>query len=62
MPIGKMEAPTPPPMGWHPVTQKAREQAEDPRARLEAERMGSALARLKTKEVKGKKGVMTSAL
>ena len=54
-----MEAPTPPPVAWHPVTQKAREEAEEPRARLEAERMGSALARLQTKEVKGKKGVMT---
>ena len=53
-----MEAPTPPPVAWHPVTQKAREEAE-PRARLEAERMGSALAKMQTKDVKGKKGVMT---
>ena len=54
-----MEAPTPPTVAWHPATQKAREEAEEPRARLEAERMGSALAKLQTKEVKGKKGVMS---
>jgi hypothetical protein len=53
-----MEAPAPPPLAWHPVTQKAREEAEGPRARLEAERMGSALAKMQTKDVK-KKGVLT---
>jgi hypothetical protein len=39
-----------PPVEWHPVTQKLREQAEDPRGRLEVERMGSALASMKKKE------------
>ncbi len=37
-------------MEWHPVTKKAREEAEHPRVRLEAERMGSALAAMKKKE------------
>ncbi len=45
-----MKAPAPAPVVWHPVTQKAREEAEHPRARLEAERMGSALAAMKKKE------------
>ena len=40
----------PAPVEWHPVTKKAREEAEDPRARLEVERMGSALAAMKKKD------------
>ncbi len=40
----------PAPVEWHPVTKKAREEAEHPRVRLEAERMGSALAAMKKKE------------
>ena len=39
-------------MAWHPVTQKLRENAEDHKKRLEAERMGSALAKLQKKTVK----------
>ena len=46
-----VRAPAPAPIAWHPVTQKAREEAEEPRARLEAERMGSALARMKDKKM-----------
>ncbi len=49
-----MKAPTkaivPAPVEWHPVTQKARDEAEDPRTRLEAERMGGALAAMKKKD------------
>ena len=45
-----MKAPVPAPVEWHPVTKKAREEAEHPRVRLEAERMGSALAAMKKKE------------
>ncbi len=45
-----MKAPAPAPVQWHPVTQKAREEAEDPKVRLEAERMGSALAGMKKKD------------
>ena len=45
-----MKAPVPAPVEWHPVTQKAREEAEEPRVRLEAERMGNALAAMKKKE------------
>ena len=45
-----MKAPAPAPVEWHPVTQKAREEAEHPRVRLEAERMGNALAGMKKKE------------
>ncbi len=44
-----MKAPVPAPVEWHPVTQKARQEAEDPKVRLEAERMGSALAGMKKK-------------
>ena len=44
--------PAPAPVEWHPVTQKLREEAEDPKKRLEAERMGSALAGMKKKDVK----------
>ncbi len=44
------KAPVPAPVEWHPVTQKAREYAEDPRARLEAERMGGVLAAMKKKD------------
>ncbi len=40
----------PAPVEWHPVTKKAREEAEDPRARLEAERMGGVLATMKKKD------------
>ena len=40
----------PAPVEWHPVTQKAREEAEDPKARLEVERMGSALAAMNKKD------------
>ncbi len=43
-----MKPPVPAPVEWHPVTQKA----EDPKVRLEAERMGSAIASMKKKEVK----------
>ena len=43
------KAPAPAPVEWHPVTKKAREEAEDPRARLEAERMGGVLATMKKK-------------
>jgi hypothetical protein len=49
--IGKMKPP-PAPVEWHPVTQKLREEAEDPTKRLEVERMGTALASMKKKEVK----------
>ena len=49
---GKMK-PVPAPVAWHPVTQKLREEADDHKKRLEAERMGSALAKLqKQKTVK----------
>ena len=44
--------PAPAPVEWHPVTQKLREEAEDPKKRLEAERMGAALASMKKKEHK----------
>ena len=44
--------PPPAPVEWHPVTQKLREEAEDPKKRLEVERMGAALASMKKKEVK----------
>ena len=44
------KAPVPAPVVWHPEIQKAREEAEDPEARLEAERMGSCLAALKKKD------------
>ncbi len=47
-----MKAPAPASVEWHPVTQKARQEAEDPRVKLEAERMGSVLASMKKKEVK----------
>ena len=39
-----------PPAEWHPATQKLREQAEDPKSRLEVERMGSALAKMTKKQ------------
>ena len=38
------------PVEWDQVTKKAREEAEDPRTRLEAERMGGVLAEMKKKE------------
>ena len=44
--------PPPAPVKWNPVTQKLREEAEDPKKRLEVERMGAALASMKKKEVK----------
>ena len=44
-----MRAPVPAPVEWHPVTKKAREEAEGPKVRLEAERMGNALAAMKKK-------------
>ena len=47
-----MKAPVPAPVEWHPVTQKARQEAEHPKVKLEAERMGSVLASMKKKEVK----------
>ena len=40
----------PAPEEWHPVTQKARQEADEPKVRLEAERMGSALAGMKKKD------------
>ncbi len=40
----------PAPVEWHPVTKKAREEAEGPRMRLEAERMGGVLAAMKKKD------------
>ncbi len=46
-----MKAPVPAPVEWHPVTQKAREEAEDPKARLEAQRMASALAAMTHKKM-----------
>ena len=49
--IGKMK-PAPAPVEWHPVTQKLREEADDTKKRLKAERMGAALAGMKKKEVK----------
>jgi hypothetical protein len=50
--IGKMK-PAPAPVEWHPVTQKLREDAQNPKRRLEAERMGAALAtKKKNKDVK----------
>ena len=48
--VGKKPAPAP--VEWHPVTQKLREEAEDPKKRLEAERMGAALVSMKKKESK----------
>ena len=48
----KAMKPPPAPVEWHPVTQKLREEAEDPKKRLEVERMGAALASMKKKEVK----------
>ena len=48
--VGKKPAPAP--VEWHPVTQKLREEADDPKKRIEAERMGSVLAAMKKKEVK----------
>ena len=48
--MNKMK-PAPAPIEWHPVTQKLREEADDPTKRLEVERMGSALATMKKKEV-----------
>ncbi len=45
-----MKAPVPAPLEWHPVTQKARQEAEEPKVRLEDERMGSALAGMKKKD------------
>ena len=42
--------PAPAPVEWHPVTQKLREDAESPKRRLEAERMGAALATMKNKK------------
>ena len=45
-----MEAPVPAPVEWHPATQKAREGADDTRARLEAERMGGVLAAMRKKD------------
>jgi hypothetical protein len=44
------KAPMPAPVEWHPVTKKAREEAEGPRMRLEAERMGGVLAAMKKKD------------
>ncbi len=44
------KAPAPAPVEWHPVTKKAREEAEGPRMRLEAERMGGVLAAMKKKD------------
>ncbi len=44
------KAPVPAPVEWHPVTQKAREYAEDPKARLEVERMGGVLAAMRKKD------------
>ena len=46
-----MKAPVPAPVEWHPVTQKARQEADDPKVRLEAERMGSALASMTHKKM-----------
>ena len=48
----KAMKPAPAPVEWHPVTQKLREEAEDPKKRLEAERMGGALASMKKKDPK----------
>ena len=48
--VGKKPAPAP--VEWHPVTQKLREEAEDPRKRLEVDRMGAALASMKKKDGK----------
>jgi hypothetical protein len=45
-----MKAPVPAPVEWHPVTQKARDEAEDPKARLEAARMGAVLAAMRKKD------------
>mgnify|MGYP002809705712 CR=1 FL=1 len=45
-----MKAPVPAPVEWHPVTQKAREEADGTKARLEAERMGGVLAAMKKKD------------
>ncbi len=44
------KAPMPAPVEWHPVTKKAGEEAEDPKERLEAGRIGSALAAMKKKD------------
>ena len=48
--IGKMKPPAPAPVEWHPVTKKLREEAEDPKSRLEVERMGAALAAMTKKK------------
>jgi hypothetical protein len=48
--VGKKPAPAP--VEWHPAIQKLREEAEDPRRRLEVERMGKALASMKKKDGK----------
>ena len=54
--IGKMKPP-PAPVEWHPVTQKLREEADDPKKRLEVERMGAALAAMKKKRSRSKRDV-----
>jgi hypothetical protein len=41
--------PPPAPVEWHAVITKLREEAEDPKKRIEVERMGSALAKLQKK-------------
>jgi hypothetical protein len=41
--------PHPAPVEWHAVIMKLREEAEDPKKRIEVERMGSALAKLQKK-------------
>jgi hypothetical protein len=48
--VGKKPAPAP--VEWHPAIQKLREEADDPRRRLEVERMGKALASMKKKDGK----------
>ncbi len=48
--VGKKPAPAS--VEWHPVIQKLREEADEPKKRLEVERMGSVLASMKKKDPK----------
>mgnify|MGYP000090438661 FL=1 len=47
--VAQKAEPPPAPREWHAVIRKLREEAEDPKKRIEVERMGSALAKLQKK-------------
>ncbi len=47
--VAQKAEPRPAPVEWHAVIRKLREEAEDPKKRIEVERMGSALAKLQKK-------------